>query len=84
MSLQLASPAIGVGAVSIIVIWAVVLFFGIGLFAEANNLVIAGLIFGALCVAFAVFLMLELNSPYTGLFRINPAALQEAIANIDK
>jgi hypothetical protein len=27
MSLQLASPAIGAGAVSIIVIWAVVLFF---------------------------------------------------------
>jgi hypothetical protein len=84
MSLQLASPAIGAGAVSIIVIWAVVLFFGIGLFAESNNLVIAGLIFGALCVAFAVFLMLELNSPYTGVFRVNPAALQEAIGNIDK
>jgi len=84
MSLQLASPAIGAGAVSIIVIWAVVLFFGMGLFAESNNLVIAGLIFGALCVAFAVFLMLELNSPYTGVFRVNPAALEQAIANIDK
>jgi hypothetical protein len=84
MSLQLASPAIGAGAVSIIVIWAVVLFFGIGLFAESNNLVIAGLIFVALRVAFAVFLMLELNSPYIGLFRVNPAALEQAIANIDK
>ena len=84
MSLQLAGPAIGAGAVSIIVIWAVVLFFGMGLFAETSNLVIAGLIFGALCVAFAVFLMLELNSPYTGLFRVNPAALEQAIANIDK
>jgi hypothetical protein len=55
-----------------------------GLFAESSNLVIAGLTFGALCVAFAVFLMLELNSPFTGLFRVNPAALEQAIANIDK
>src|SRR6516225_4560081 len=84
MSLQLAGPAIGAGAVIIIVIWAVVLFFGMGLFAETSNLVIAGLTFGALCVAFAVFLMLELNSPFTGLFRVNPAALEQAIANIDK
>ena len=84
MSLQLAGPANGAGAVIIIVIWAVVLFFGMGLFAETSNLVIAGLTFGALCVAFAVFLMLELNSPYTGLFQVNPAALEQAIANIDK
>ena len=68
----------------VLVIWAVILFFGMGLFAESNNVVIAGLTFGALCVAFAVFLMLELGLPYTGLFRVNPAALEQAIANIDK
>jgi hypothetical protein len=84
MSLQIASPPVGTGAVIIIVIWAVILFFGIGLFAESSNLVIAGLTLGAVCVAFAVFLMLELGLPYTGLFRVSPAALQEAIANIDK
>jgi hypothetical protein len=84
MSLQVASPPVGAGAVIIIVIWAVILFFGIGLFAGSNNLVIAGLIFSALCVAFAVFLMLELGLPYTGIFRGSPAALELAIANIDK
>jgi hypothetical protein len=72
------------GLVTILVIWAVLLFFGMGLFAESNNLVISGLTFGALCIAFAVFLMLELGLPYTGLFRVNPAALEQAIANIDK
>jgi hypothetical protein len=39
--------------------------------------------FGAICVAFAIFLILELGLPYTGMFRVSPAALQEAIANID-
>jgi hypothetical protein len=43
-----------------------------------------GLTFGAICVASAVFFMLELGLPYTGLFRVSPAALQEAIPNVDK
>ena len=54
------------------------------LFAESNGLVLSAVTFGAICVAFAIFLMLELGLPYTGLFRVSPAALQEAIANIDK
>jgi hypothetical protein len=53
-------------------------------FAQSNELVISALTFGAVCVAFAVFLILELGLPYTGLLRVSPAALQEAIANIDK
>ena len=61
-------------------IWAIILFFGMGLFAKSNELVISALTFGAVCVAFAIFLILELG---TGLLRVSPAALQEAIANID-
>lgn len=84
MSLQVASQPVNAGLVAVLVIWAVLLFFGMGLFAESNNLVVSGLTFGALCIAFAVFLMLELGLPYTGLFRVSPAALEQAIANIDK
>jgi len=84
MNLQVASPPVSGGTVIILVIWAALLFFGMGLFADSNNLVIGGLTFGALCIAFAVFLMLQLGLPYTGIFRVNPAALEQAIANIDK
>jgi hypothetical protein len=84
LSLQVASHPVSPGLIIVLVIWAVVLFFGMGLFVEANGLVLSTLTFGAICVAFAVFLMLELGLPYTGLFRVSPAALQEAIANIDK
>jgi hypothetical protein len=31
-----------------------------------------------------VFLILELGLPYTGMFRVSPAALQAAMDNIDK
>ncbi len=84
MSLQVASHPVSAGLVVVLLIWAVVLFFGMGLFAQSNGLVISALTFGAVCVAFAIFLILELGLPYTGMFRVSPAALQEAMANIDQ
>lgn len=83
-NLQLASHPVSPGLVVVIAAWAIILFFGMGLFAQSNELVISALTFGALCVAFAIFLILELGLPYTGLLRVSPAALQEAITNIDK
>jgi hypothetical protein len=84
MNLQVAGPPVTAGLVVILVVWAVILFFGMGLFADANGLVLSALTFGSLCVAFAVFLILELGLPYTGMFRVNPAALQQALATIGK
>ncbi len=84
MNLQVASPPVSAGLVIVLVIWAVVLFFGMGMFAQSNGLVVSALTFGAICVAFAVFLILELGLPYTGMFHVNPAALQAAMDTIDK
>ena len=39
---------------------------------------------GALSVAFAMFLILELARPNTGPYRVSPAALQQAIEFVDK
>jgi hypothetical protein len=84
MNLQVASHPVSAGLLIVLVIWAVVLFFGMGLFAQPNGLVYSALTFGAICVAFAIFLILELGLPYTGLFRVSPAALEETLAYIDK
>jgi hypothetical protein len=84
MNLQVASHPVSAGLTIVLVIWAVVLFFGMGLFAQSNGLVLSALTFGAVCVAFAIFLILELGLPYTGLFRVSPAALEETLAYIDK
>ena len=35
-------------------------------------------------IAFAIFLILELGLPYTGLMRISPTALEQAIELVDK
>jgi hypothetical protein len=84
MSLQIATPPVSAGLLTVLVIWAVILFFSMGLFAQSNGLVLSAMTFGALCVAFAVFLILALGLPYTGMFRVSPAALQAAMDNIDK
>jgi hypothetical protein len=78
MSLQVASPLVSWVLIAILLFWIVALFFGIGLFAESNSLVLSALAFGALSIAFAIFLILELGLPYTGLMRVSPAALEQA------
>jgi Protein of unknown function (DUF4239) len=84
MSLQVASPPVSWVLIAILIFWTAALFFGVGLYAESNAVVLAALTFGALSVAFAVFLILGLGEPYTGIFRVNPAALQEAIDFVGK
>ncbi len=84
MSLQVASPPVSWVLIAILVFWTVALFFGIGLFAESNSLVLSALAFGAVSIAFAIFLILELGLPYTGLMRVAPAALEQTIELVDE
>jgi hypothetical protein len=84
MSLQVASGPVSWFLIAILVFWTAALFFGIGLYAEPNGLVYAALAFGALSIAFAIFLIFEFGLPYTGLFRVSPAALQQTIEYMDK
>jgi hypothetical protein len=82
MSLQVAGRPVSPGLVVILILWAVALFFAFGIFAKSNALVVAAMASGAACIAFALFLILELGLPYTGVFRVSPAALEEAIAHL--
>lgn len=66
----------------VLVFWLVILFMGFGLFAPANPTVIASLLVGALSVAGAIFLILELDEPYVGLMRLSSAPLRIALAQI--
>ena len=63
MSLQVASPTLSVVLIAIMVCWTVALCFGLGMFAEIKSLVLSALAFGAVSIAFAIFLILELGFP---------------------
>jgi hypothetical protein len=63
----------------VLVFWLTVLFFGFGLFARRNATVIAALLLGALSVAGAIFLIIEMNRPYTGVMQISIAPIRNAL-----
>jgi hypothetical protein len=66
----------------ILVLWLVIVFFGFGLFAPPNRTVKAALLFCAFCAAGAVFLILELYSPISGLLAISPRTFELALEQL--
>jgi hypothetical protein len=58
--------------------------FRVRRYAEPNMFVYSALAFGALSIAFAIFLIFEFGQTYTGLFRVTPAALVPTIEFMDK
>jgi hypothetical protein len=66
----------------VLVAWLATLFFSFGLFAPRNTTVVATLFVDALCVSGAVFLMVELYSPYGGLIEVSSAPLRAALSQL--
>jgi hypothetical protein len=83
MSLQLSSPAAW-PLVTSVILWSRFLSCGFGVLSGTNPRTIIALAFGAISVASAMFLILDLTQPYSGLFRVSPSALQQTLETIDK
>lgn len=79
MTRQLASP-FPPRVLTIVVCWASALFLGDGLVSPANPIAVAALFAGALAVATAIFLILELSNPYAGVIRIGPEGVDAVLA----
>jgi hypothetical protein len=56
----------------VVVFWAAALFFGNGLLATPNLLSVGAHLVGAIAIATAIFLILELSQPYSGVVRLSP------------
>jgi len=69
---------------TVLIFWVCVLFLGFGLLVRFNATVAVTLFVGALSVAGAIFLILELGNPYRGLMRISDEPLRDAITQIDR
>jgi len=59
--------------------WLVIIFISFGIFAPANPTVISTLIICALAASGAIFIILEMYSPFSGLLRISSAAVRDAL-----
>ena len=67
-----------------VVLWISVVYASFGLYAPRNATVLVALFVGALSVAGAILLIMELYSPYKGLIHISSAPLRNALAQIGK
>ena len=66
----------------VMVFWLILVFVSFGLFAPRNVLAIASLFAAALAVSGAIFLILEMYTPFTGLTGISSAPLRSALAHL--
>ena len=72
-------PAILLG---VLVFWLVALFASFGMFAQPNGTLIAGLFVSALAVCAAIFLIIEMYHPYSGLIQVSDAPIRAALAQL--
>ena len=68
----------------VLVFWLTVLFAGWGLLAPRNATVVVVLVVCTLSVAGAVFLILELTTPFAGLLQISSGPLRDALSLLGK
>jgi hypothetical protein len=83
MSFALTAP-ISYPLILIIVAWAVLLFCGFGLMSKGHVMSMVAVFIGACAAASAVYMILDLSSPYSGVFRACPAPLQQVLAVMGK
>ena len=66
----------------VLVFWLILVFISFGLFAPRNATAIASLFAAALAVSGAIFLILEMYAPFSGVIQISSAPLRSALAHL--
>jgi hypothetical protein len=83
MARQLANP-FPPHVLTVVVCWATALFLGNGLVAATNTVSVLAHLAGAVSIGIAIFLILELSHPYTGLIRLSPEGIDKVIEILGK
>ena len=64
---------------AVLLLWMIILFAGFSLMAPANATTLASLVICALSVSGAIFLILELDQPFSGMIVIRSEPLRNAL-----
>jgi hypothetical protein len=82
MALALIDP-VNVPLLCVVVAWATCLFCGYGLMSKRHPMSYLAAAVGALAVALAIEVIVDLSDPYAGLFQVSPAALIDVVRAVD-
>jgi hypothetical protein len=66
----------------ILTFWFAAVFLGLGLFAPHNATTLTALALAALAITGAIYIMMEMYSPFQGLLQIPSTPLQNVIAGL--
>jgi hypothetical protein len=64
--------------------WLVIVFFMFGIIAPRNTLIYVSILLASLSVASTLFVILDLDTPFTGLIRISSQPLRDALMHMDE
>jgi hypothetical protein len=76
------ASSVSMPLLAVLIFWLTVIFVSFGLFAPRNATVLASLFISSLSVSFAIFLILEMYTPYGGLMQISSAPLRSALIHL--
>lgn len=82
MFLESEQATIPLPLLSVVTLWLVAIFISFGIFAPRNWTVIATLIICALSVSGAIFIIMEMYSPFSGVLRVSSAAVRDAMEQL--
>jgi hypothetical protein len=75
---------VSVPMLAVLSVWLTFIFISFGLFAPFNATVLSSLFVSALSVSGAVFLILEMYAPFSGIIEISSAPLRAALESLGK
>jgi len=84
MFLQSEQTSITVPLLSVVTTWLVIIFFSFGIFAPRTPNVVLTLLICAFAVSGAIFIILSMNSPFTGALKISPVAVRDALEQLGR
>jgi len=84
LSEQVSQSSLPVPFLVILVFWLTIIFASFGLFAPRNTTVIIVLFVCAISASAALFMIVELDRPYSGIIKISSAPLHDALAHLGK
>ena len=81
---QQAAGTIATPLLVVLIFWTTAIFGSFGLLARVNPTVLFALLVSALAVACAIFMLFELDSPFTGLIKISSGPARAALAVLEQ
>jgi hypothetical protein len=79
MFLESEQTSMSLPLLAVVTTWLVTIFISFGVFAPANSTVMVTLIICAIAVSAAIFIIMEMYSPFNGILKISPVAVRDAL-----